>query len=378
MRDFDHRLFSGLLEDGHAFQRWNTDYARLGLGRRARFARWIENLVLALAGSAGFTRRHFKVRKASRRLVFLAQNLDRLRSFHDSLADEWSKSMLIEVLKLRVLGPAHVRLPCNTDEYWRSYHAIERTYPPAKGATFMTSQGWRLRGRVVRGSTTLTVCGVNANLLNTFAREQYAYRHGDVVVSVEPGDCVIDGGACWGDSSLYFIDRAHPNGRVFAFEFEPENVEILQRTLSLNKHVNERIKLETRALWDVSGEVIAYRPGRGPATSLLSGEGDQSVKTVTLDEYVESICLSRVDFIKLDVEGAELRVLRGAEGTLRRFKPKLAIALYHRDEDFVEVPEYLKSLDLGYSLFLDHYTIHLEETVLFALPSSRLRSEIDS
>jgi len=73
----------------------------------------------------------------------------------------------------------------------------------------------------------------------------------------------------------------------------------------------------------------------------------------------------RIDLIKLDIEGSELGALRGAEKSLRRWRPKLAISLYHRPEDFFAIPLWLKSLDCGYRFYLDHYSIHHEETVLY-------------
>ncbi len=109
---------------------------------------------------------------------------------------------------------------------------------------------------------------------------------------------------------------------------------------------------------------------RGPGTSLNQAEqrGDLSVEALTIDDFVDQNRLERVDFIKLDVEGAELRTLRGAEHTLNRMRPLLAVSLYHSLDDFVAIPAFLRTLDVTYQLFLDHFTIHREETVLFARP----------
>jgi hypothetical protein len=74
-----------------------------------------------------------------------------------------------------------------------------------------------------------------------------------------------------------------------------------------------------------------------------------------------------VDFIKMDVEGAEVEALRGAENTIRKFRPKLAISVYHSISDFVDVFELISSLNLGYRFYLGHYTIHWYETILFAM-----------
>jgi hypothetical protein len=76
--------------------------------------------------------------------------------------------------------------------------------------------------------------------------------------------------------------------------------------------------------------------------------------------------LSRIDFIKLDIEGAEASALRGASRTIREDKPRLAISLYHRLQDFYELPLLLRGLNPGYRFAIDHYSIHSEETVLYA------------
>jgi len=68
----------------------------------------------------------------------------------------------------------------------------------------------------------------------------------------------------------------------------------------------------------------------------------------------------------MDIEGAELKALQGAEDTLLRFKPSLAISLYHKDSDFIDIPKYLANLDLGYKFYLDHFTVYKNETVLYA------------
>ena len=70
----------------------------------------------------------------------------------------------------------------------------------------------------------------------------------------------------------------------------------------------------------------------------------------------------------MDIEGAELLALEGAIKTIIKFRPKLAIAIYHSMSDFVAIPYWILNLNLGYEIFIGHYTIHAEETICFAKP----------
>jgi FkbM family methyltransferase len=70
------------------------------------------------------------------------------------------------------------------------------------------------------------------------------------------------------------------------------------------------------------------------------------VKTIAIDDYASSIGLPHVDFIKMDIEGAELPALKGAIKTIHSHKPKLAIAIYHSLDDLVNIPLWISSLAL--------------------------------
>jgi FkbM family methyltransferase len=144
----------------------------------------------------------------------------------------------------------------------------------------------------------------------------------------------------------------------------------MEQNVKDNPELGGRIECVRRALWNRSGETLGYT-SRASGTSLLVGSKDDgSAETIRIDEWVEQRALSRVDFIKLDVEGAELNALRGAEKTIRAFKPRMAISVYHQEDDLISIPEFLRSLNCGYKLLLDHFTIYNEETILFADPQN--------
>jgi hypothetical protein len=91
------------------------------------------------------------------------------------------------------------------------------------------------------------------------------------------------------------------------------------------------------------------------------------VETITLDDFVKRNGLPKVDFLKMDIEGAEFAALNGAANTIRLHRPKLAISLYHSLEDFIRIPLLIKRIVPEYRLYIGHHTVHAEETVLYAV-----------
>jgi hypothetical protein len=87
-----------------------------------------------------------------------------------------------------------------------------------------------------------------------------------------------------------------------------------------------------------------------------------------VDELVGDGVVPRVDFIKVDVEGADLGVLEGAAETIRRQRPRLAIACYHRPDDLVAIPDFVAGLGVDYRWYLQCSTMTDVDTVAFAVP----------
>jgi hypothetical protein len=78
------------------------------------------------------------------------------------------------------------------------------------------------------------------------------------------------------------------------------------------------------------------------------GDGDLRVPLTTIDTLAEEFGLNRVDFIKMDIEGAEVAALMGAEGTLAKQRPRLALAGYHNQEDSETIPAVVWAAWPGY------------------------------
>ena len=72
-------------------------------------------------------------------------------------------------------------------------------------------------------------------------------------------------------------------------------------------------------------------------------------------------------FIKMDIEGAELEALRGAQNIIKSNKPKLAICIYHSDQDMIDIIEYIHKLQPDYKIYLRHHSLYEAETVIYCI-----------
>jgi FkbM family methyltransferase len=301
---------------------------------------------------------------APARLAELLRHAGGLGLLFDRLERRADRELLIRVLAFRVLGHRRVQLPMTLNRLEGRIaraHAVrteEKTAPLGFLGWYADDYDLGELGYSIR------LRGFVGAVVQTFDLEQYRST-GPPEVAARPGDIVIDGGGYWGDTALYFAQIVGPAGRVVSFEFEPSNLEALHYNLSLNPQLAHRVHVVSSALWDQVGEEVNVHHF-GPGTSIRS-DGEARASTDTIDALVARGDVERVDFIKLDIEGAELRALRGAEATLLRFRPRLAVAAYHKPDDLAAIPEYLASLEIGYRFQLGHVTMHGEETVLFAI-----------
>jgi FkbM family methyltransferase len=292
------------------------------------------------------------------------RNSHELEWLYRKWADDQSRDLMVRLFAFRILGARKVELPNGAT---RVHALIEQTRALRiqEASVPLGFQGWSADRYDLSPIGFPVIADLHPlNVIHEYLQQQYSCPAHEQA-RVRPGDTVVDGGACWGDTALYFATRVGPQGRVISYEFSPSNVKLLADNLSGNGEIGARVTVEHRALWDRSDELLAIE-GSGPATQVGSGSAAADVPTRAIDDLPQTLGVERIDFIKLDIEGAELRALHGAEQTLRRDRPRLAIALYHGIADWTEIPAYIDSLGLGYRFSLGHFTIHHCETVLFA------------
>jgi len=157
---------------------------------------------------------------------------------------------------------------------------------------------------------------------------------------VLPGDVVLDCGAAEGIFSLRVLGRA---ARIVAFEPLPLFVSSLEKTFA--RHAKLTVVPQalgsTRCQGFLSGQSLYATVGH-------HGEDSVPIQITTIDDYIREAGI-HVDFIKADVESFELEVLKGAENTIRRYKPKVAVTTYHPGNDWRQICRFLRSLVPEYS-----------------------------
>lgn len=155
---------------------------------------------------------------------------------------------------------------------------------------------------------------------------------------VHPGDTVLDVGANWGLHTLYLSRLVGEKGRVLSFEpFGPAFAEL---DWHIHKNRCPNVQAMPLALSDADGQAL-FVPQGGSEGRFLSAERDSMqelnvtlVSTRRLDSVIEEVGVFQLSLIKIDVEGAESRVLKGARETIRRFRPSLVIELHNPEQDY--------------------------------------------
>lgn len=333
-----------------------------------RLTRWIKLSIYFLLNKLRLLRESIAKVLVNSAVTYIAQHINNYEWLYNNLEDEESRKLLVQVQLYRALGARHVKLATNNKDYWTKLEAIEKLMVGAETID-LGFLGWKAYKMKLNSlGYPLQLFLRPPGVLTQLLLQQYRCQISDMTIEVVEGDVVIDGGGCYGETALYFALKAGNTGQVFTFEFMPENLSIFNQNMALNPAVAQRVKLIEKPLWDHSGEKL-FIEGSGPATRVSQKTTDanaRQIETISIDDLVRDEKLIKLDFIKMDIEGAELDALKGAEESIRKFRPKLAISVYHKPEDFWTIPQYIAGMGLGYRFALRHFTIHQEETVLFA------------
>jgi len=194
------------------------------------------------------------------------------------------------------------------------------------------------------------------------------------ILPPKKNEVFIDGGSFNLQDSINFNDWCSGNYKAI-YAFEPDNNNFSKFESILNKppftsNSEKTHRIINKGLHSESGRLV-FSHGRGASSSLKVIDKDDSlpagvsmVNVTSIDDILRG---KKATFIKLDIEGAELEALKGAKNTIVKHNPRMAIAIYHKNEDILEIPLYILSLNPNYKFFLRHYSTWKTETILYCV-----------
>ncbi len=291
-------------------------FAAIGVVISAGFFVWVDRMVQSAARSGETSGIDFHVYTTVWRLVTFS-DCARHRNVRCTYADVWSLSPPVEMMVARQAvrkilqvvkqeGPYElVRTPVG--EYWIPFRDI--------------------------GTLAETVV------------EQQTNEYEGSGAGVKAGDVVLDCGANVGVYTRHALDRGAR--LVVAIEMAPESLDCLRRNLQ-KEIAGGRVVVYPKGVWNKDDELQLSMSSAwaSTASSVALDRGGQGPKVplTTIDKLVAELKLPAVDFVKMDIEGAEMQALEGAVETVRRFHPRMAISLEHRPSDPDRIPELVARL----------------------------------
>lgn len=187
----------------------------------------------------------------------------------------------------------------------------------------------------------------------------------DIFVPKIKDGVFIDGGSYDGKSIARFLkwNDGFENGKIYGFEIDSANYIKCKKFVSDNKWNN--VKIFHAGLGEK--DYLGFVSGTDSSGCRVTEKGEVSVEIRSIDSVFENNN-ERLSFIKLDVEGYELATLKGAEKTIKRDLPVIAVCLYHKPDDPQEIINFLCNLVDKYKYYIRFYSDSYLELVLYAIP----------
>ena len=185
---------------------------------------------------------------------------------------------------------------------------------------------------------------------NLAEMDRHIYGSGEHFIHA--GDIVLDCGASDGDFTRQALEAGART--VVAIEISPSSAECIRRNTAAEVAAG-RVIVYAKGVWDKDDMMMLNVDDTNFAANSVvmrpeSAHPSVQVPLTTIDKLVAELKLPRVDFIKMDIEGAEVPALAGARDTIARFKPRLAIATEHKPDDEYTIPAAVRNIRPDYEM----------------------------
>ncbi|WP_312701298.1 FkbM family methyltransferase [Sedimentibacter sp.] len=196
----------------------------------------------------------------------------------------------------------------------------------------------------------------------TFECDEGIQYFDNSIINFNKEEILIDAGGYTGDTLEKFLSLNIPFKAYYLFEPDKGLMEQAK-----NKVQDIRVHYINKGLFSKSGEV-KFKTTMGLDGHIIkenkyNEDEIDIIECVAIDTYIND----KVTFIKMDIEGAELEALKGAEKTIKKYYPTLAISIYHKPSDYLDIFEYIRTLNPKYKFYLRQHANFYAENVLYAV-----------
>ncbi len=179
------------------------------------------------------------------------------------------------------------------------------------------------------------------------------------IIKLSRNEVFVDCGGFTGDTYEEFVKIAGDFKTYYLCEPDSMNLDKARDKFK----DNEKIKFISKGLWN-KNDILSFAAIENSGSCIDAENGTHRIEVTTVDELTAG---DYPTFIKMDIEGAEKEALMGSEQTIKKHKPKLAICVYHKPMDLIELPLLINELNPSYKLYLRHYGLSGTDTVCYAI-----------
>lgn len=177
------------------------------------------------------------------------------------------------------------------------------------------------------------------------------------LIQFHSNEIFVDCGGFTGDTYSIFQQICPDYKKYYLFEPNSNNIAVARENIK-----NEpRVIFINKGVYDKEDTLSFYNSS---AESSIRFDGENRIEVVAIDSLLSK---EPVTFIKMDIEGSERQALRGAVKTIQSHRPRLAISIYHKPQDLLQIPIFIKEINPSYRLYLRHYSNSFTETICYAL-----------
>ena len=186
----------------------------------------------------------------------------------------------------------------------------------------------------------------------------------DKIIDLGESETIIEVGSNDGGTLLDLLDKLNRKyNKIYCFEPDVKCINLIKE--KIKKEKDDRIVLIEKGAGN-NEEILYFKTDaeKGASRVVDKGTYDYSIQVTCIDKEISE----PISYIKMDIEGMELDALKGAEKIIKASRPKLAICIYHKPEDIIEIPHYIKKMVPSYKMYLRHHNYGAAETVLYCVP----------